>query len=302
MSIQRDVSAPHRTALVLGGGGPIGIAWEAGLLLGLADGGVDLARADTILGTSAGSIVGTHLATLGHVEELYAAQATPLDPSVKAPDMAPLMAAFFKAKLVARNVQAQRRSIAKSARSARVAGEQEWLQAIAGFLPAGSASDGGSGGASAGAWPARPLILTAIDVESGELATWTRASGVPLPLAVASSCAVPCIFPLVNIGDRLYMDGGIGSPTNAALAQGAKQVVILHPLAHVLGSSSTLGAERRLLEKGGSRVVTLVMDRACSSLAGMNLMDPSQRERVAQLARAQGLEASRQAPLEPFHG
>ena len=29
-------------ALVLGGGGPVGIAWEAGLLAGLAEGGVDL--------------------------------------------------------------------------------------------------------------------------------------------------------------------------------------------------------------------------------------------------------------------
>ena len=45
-------------ALVLGGGGPVGIAWESGLVAGLAQGGVDLGRADFTMGTSAGSFVG----------------------------------------------------------------------------------------------------------------------------------------------------------------------------------------------------------------------------------------------------
>src|ERR1700733_1699912 len=49
-------------ALVLSGGGPVGIAWEAGLLAGLAEGGGDLATGDYILGTSAGSLVGSQLA------------------------------------------------------------------------------------------------------------------------------------------------------------------------------------------------------------------------------------------------
>ena len=49
-------------ALVLGGGGPVGIAWESGLLSGFAEAGVDLSDADFILGTSAGSFVGAQLA------------------------------------------------------------------------------------------------------------------------------------------------------------------------------------------------------------------------------------------------
>src|SRR3954464_4884352 len=49
-------------ALVLGGGGPVGIAWESGLVAGLAQGGVDLGQADFTLGTSAGSFVGARLA------------------------------------------------------------------------------------------------------------------------------------------------------------------------------------------------------------------------------------------------
>ena len=48
-------------ALVLGGGGATGIAWEAGVVAGLADLGVDLRNADTMIGTSAGSVVAAHL-------------------------------------------------------------------------------------------------------------------------------------------------------------------------------------------------------------------------------------------------
>ena len=49
-------------ALVLGGGGPVGIAWESGLIAGLAEAGVDLSTADFVIGTSAGSFVGAYLA------------------------------------------------------------------------------------------------------------------------------------------------------------------------------------------------------------------------------------------------
>jgi NTE family protein len=50
-------------ALVLGAGGVTGIAWETGLLWGLLDAGLDLTRADLIVGTSAGSVVGAQIAT-----------------------------------------------------------------------------------------------------------------------------------------------------------------------------------------------------------------------------------------------
>lgn len=49
-------------ALVLSGGGLVGVAWESGLLAGLSESGVDLAGADLIVGTSAGSFVGAQVA------------------------------------------------------------------------------------------------------------------------------------------------------------------------------------------------------------------------------------------------
>jgi NTE family protein len=65
-----------RCALVLGGGGPVGLAWEIGMLSGLAAVGVDLTGADLVVGTSAGSVVGAQVAAGCDLEDMYAAQLT----------------------------------------------------------------------------------------------------------------------------------------------------------------------------------------------------------------------------------
>ncbi len=58
-----DNGAGHRSrALVLGGGGPVGWAWETGLMDGFAGRGIDLGTANLIIGTSAGAVVGAQLA------------------------------------------------------------------------------------------------------------------------------------------------------------------------------------------------------------------------------------------------
>src|SRR4051812_45548934 len=99
-------------ALVLGGGGPVGIAWESGLVAGLAQGGVDLATADFILGTSAGSFVGARLA-LGSDARAFAAPITadkiPSDdrrvagPDGAPPDLSKLMQLMGEAQGGTRN-------------------------------------------------------------------------------------------------------------------------------------------------------------------------------------------------------
>ncbi len=69
-----------RRALVLGGGGVTGIAWETGLIAGLAELGIDLAAADVVIGTSAGSVVGADIASGQELEALYRAQLAPPAP------------------------------------------------------------------------------------------------------------------------------------------------------------------------------------------------------------------------------
>src|SRR4051794_32296244 len=67
----------RRTALVLGGGGITGIAWEIGLLAGLAEAGTDLSGADLVVGTSAGSVVGALLTGGADLADLYERQLAP---------------------------------------------------------------------------------------------------------------------------------------------------------------------------------------------------------------------------------
>jgi len=71
------MQASDKSGLVLGGGGITGIAWELGLLAGLAEAGVDLLSADLIIGTSAGSVVGAQIASSTPVEALYLRQLEP---------------------------------------------------------------------------------------------------------------------------------------------------------------------------------------------------------------------------------
>src|SRR5690349_17804773 len=67
----------ERRALVLGGGGVTGIAWELGVLAGLADAGVDLTSADLVVGTSAGSVVGAQVTSGADLGMLFERQLQP---------------------------------------------------------------------------------------------------------------------------------------------------------------------------------------------------------------------------------
>ncbi|HEY3008997.1 MAG TPA: patatin-like phospholipase family protein, partial [Micromonosporaceae bacterium] len=63
--------ATEGRALVLGGGGVTGVAWEIGLMHGLAEHGIDLTDADLFVGTSAGSVVAAEITGGASLEKLY---------------------------------------------------------------------------------------------------------------------------------------------------------------------------------------------------------------------------------------
>ncbi|MEU6803579.1 patatin-like phospholipase family protein, partial [Streptomyces neyagawaensis] len=67
------------TALVLGGGGPVGGAWMVGVLAGLSEAGVDLGSADVVIGTSAGAVFGSRLRSGVPAADLYERQLSGAD-------------------------------------------------------------------------------------------------------------------------------------------------------------------------------------------------------------------------------
>src|SRR5499427_4082454 len=78
--------------LVLGAGGPVGRAWQVGLMDGFAGQGINLGIADLIIGTSAGAVVGAQLALKQGLGALLRIDAAPPVYSSSMVDLATAMA------------------------------------------------------------------------------------------------------------------------------------------------------------------------------------------------------------------
>ncbi|HZB67124.1 MAG TPA: patatin-like phospholipase family protein [Ornithinibacter sp.] len=202
-------------AFVLAGGGATGIAWEAGIIIGLRDGGVDVRDADTMIGTSAGSMVAAHL-RVGTDEGNAFARIQQGAPLASYGRLGPPDAARYLRAQLALDRRRGRAVVARAALSARTSSEEEWLDAI-GLGLVGKP------------WPDRRLLITAVDAETGTSVVFDNDSGVPLDRAVAASCAVPGVFPAVEVGGRRYVDGGLRSVANIDLASGHRRVLALSP-------------------------------------------------------------------------
>ncbi|HXV91896.1 MAG TPA: patatin-like phospholipase family protein [Pseudonocardia sp.] len=267
-------------ALVLGGGGITGIAWEFGMLAGLAELGIDLTGADLVVGTSAGSVVGAQVASGLDVEQRYAAQLVPPDGEVAAALGRGTMLRFGLAMIGSRSPERVRARIGRIALRARTVPEDERVAVIASRLPVHE-------------WPDRPLSITAVDAGTGRFRAFDRASGVPLVRAVAASCAVPGIWPPVTIDGRRYMDGGIRSAANADLAAGHSRVVVLAPLTRGAGPITGVAAQVAELRRN-ARAVLVSPDEPALAAIGRNVLDPARRAAAAKAGRAQARSAAEQ--------
>jgi NTE family protein len=269
-------------ALVLGGGGVAGVAWELGILMGLFDTGVDVRGADIIIGTSAGSVVGAQIASGTDLENLFTSQLTPMDQKKELKvefDSVQMMEAFSQAVAGAGpDPKAIRARIGAYALAAPTIPEAERRAIIETRLPVHT-------------WSQQRLLIVAVDTETGEEYIMDRASEVSLVDAVAASCAVPGIWPPVTIAGRRYMDGGVRSATNADLAKGYDRILILNPLganANYFGVG--IDSEVAALEREGSQVLVIAPDAASTTAIGLNPLDPATRQPSALAGRTQGRE------------
>jgi NTE family protein len=286
---QRGGLVQGNHALVLGGGGVSGIAWMTGLLAGLAEAGHDMAGADVLIGTSAGATVAAQLGSGLPLAELLARQVEPDRQAAEIPAEVDLakMAAELGAELAGVSSAPELlRRIGTYALGAQTVPEAARRAVIESRLPAHD-------------WPERALRLTAIDIDAGELRIFDRDSGVSLVDAVAASCAVPGIWPVVTIGGGRYMDGGARSSDNADLAAGYARITVISPLGYEapIPSPMPLRAVAAQLRDGGAEVTVIVPDPASVAAMGANPLDPSTRTPTALAGLAQG-----QAGLRPGPG
>ena len=126
-----------------------------------------------------------------------------------------------------------------------------------------------------------------IDTASGELVAFDRGSGVALVDAVAASCAVPGAWPPVTIGDRRYMDGGVGSTINLALAGDCDVAVALVPAGRSAPSPFGGGGAAEIDAFRGSAFDVFADDESLTAF-GANPLDPACRVPSARAGREQG--------------
>ena len=273
-----------KRAVVLGGGGAVGIAWETGLAAGLADEGIDLRQADKIVGTSAGSAVGAELASGRAPAEIRArivatARARTEQPSaasaMPAPDLTKLMEFMMRMPNNETEALQLRAEIGAYALNATTIAEEAFIAFFAAVADA--------------PWPAN-YSCTAVDAHDGRFVVWDQRAGASLGRGVASSCSVPGLFPPITINGRRYVDGGMRSATNFDLAEGFERVVAVAviPPGAAQFMAARIDPELRQLRRSGSHVELITPDAASLDAFGPNLMDAARQTAALDAGVKQG--------------
>jgi NTE family protein len=309
-----------RRGLVLGGGGVLGAAWMIGALSALRDAwDWDPRESEVVVGTSAGSVVGSMLACGLSVDTLVNNQrgiVAPGDPEIGFdPDTAsggtlpprPQLR-LGSASLVAQAVLHPRRIPV--------------LAALSGFAPRGRGTLAAVGDLvhevnPDGVWPVHPALwLVAMDYDSGKRVAFGSpgAPDIGLSEAVMASCSIPGWFTPIESGGRRYVDGGALSPTSLDLlaGRGLDEVVVLAPMASFdYDEPTTVIAKgerrfrramtRRILgeagkvRRSGTPVTILAPGREDLEAIGVNLMDHRRRSAVLDVALRTTAEALAEA-------
>lgn len=306
-----------RVGLALGGGGVLGAAWLIGALQALADAaGWDPTAADHVIGTSAGSVVGTlvasglppwflaHHQTGGSVEGLRDESGRPLEDADR------------QARGLFRWSRSLPRMLVGSPGLAIRTALQPWRYPPAtlavGWMWQGFLSTAQIGDivrrAAPGGWPEHPALwICAVDYATGRRVVFGRRSSPDASLAeaVEASCAIPGFYRPVRIGGRSYVDGGAWSPSNLdVLARTDVDVVIaLNPMSSLNPGVPTtvferverrirrmsgrrFGMEARRVRESGKQLLLIQPEADDLAAMGINLMNPRRRRLVLETATA----------------
>jgi NTE family protein len=283
----KSVDVRASRALVLGGGALLGRALHWGLIAGFLEEGLDLRDADLILGTSAGAIMGARFA-LGEDPRL---SPTPLDPpSASAP-------------LPNANLALQQLTIPCAKATLSSAPEEEWKAIGAMALAADTVDENAAitrptiAALNGRPWPGN-FRATAVNAFTGQPQLWGPSSGVPLDRAVASSSALPGVWPPITLDGGRYVDGAVRSMLNADLAKGFERVVVIS--CFDLSSPSTAPEPAKVLNRAlheeiehlraqGSSVELITPDEEFMALSeyGAKMFDASRVPAAYGIAKAQ---------------
>ncbi|MBV9664422.1 MAG: patatin-like phospholipase family protein [Actinobacteria bacterium] len=295
-----------KIGLVLGAGGIVGMSYHAGVLRALeVEGGVDVAAADLIVGTSAGSVVGAYLRAgwttedfwllaLGTHPELEPIGSRQGNESVFVPTFSSAMdfmrRGLGSAYVMSRSVLRGPLRMPHRLRTAFPGGMFNMEEGRARFaeeLPK--------------EWPAKALWLCAVDINTGRRVVLGREGSpeAPLSTAVLASCAIPGVYQPVRVGRMTLVDGGAHSTTNLDLAAkfGCDLIIGVAPMAfdtmrapdpmqQLIRRIPTrmLSSEVAEARRRGSTVLMLRPSAREVRMHGMNMMRRRGLDRVAHAA------------------
>lgn len=265
--------------LVLGGGGAYLASWMAGYFTALKSKGVDVAQADIVVGTSAGSVMGatlmgghlwgfrSKLDLLGDFPKLFA---------MLIPTMAP-NPSQVRARHTSNTASQASPEVIQSIGSAAMAahnpaGPTDYLTTVKRLIGEEN-------------WPSPKLYTTAVDCYSGQRIIVSHADNIPINAACAASSSLPGSMGPTWLKDRLCMDGGIcQTSTHCDMVAGVKKALVISlsdggPDAvkiglRTSGLPNTLQQEVKALEAGGTKVVLKVVGLMPGTTSVDSLMDP----------------------------
>jgi NTE family protein len=303
--VQED--RPPTVGLVLGAGGVVGQAYQAGVLAALErEAGWDARSADIIVGTSAGSVTGAALRVGVPATDLAASmfgvptsrkggallkQILPDDSPLPTPSVGALLRPW-RAPSTALIGRALRRPWAFRPEVAAMT-----------LLPRGQVDISDRAHALhdliGDEWPEGLWICAARRRDGGRV-VFGREGSPPAPLAAAvlASCAIPGYFTPITIGKIEYFDGGVHSATNADVLRNEHldTVVVLSSMSAARGGaigvdgflrwSFHLRLEREIerLEAQGSTVIRLEPGPESRHAMGLWAMAEHRGPRVVEVA------------------
>lgn len=240
-----NVAVTH-IAVVLGAGGSVGHAFHAGVLAAIHDRlGWDAGQADTLVGTSAGSLVASLLRAGMPARDLAGrARRLPLSTA----GQAVIDRGSFGTPGSTIPPRRWPRGPMASPSALRRVARAPWTF-NAGALAAAALPEGSIPTEPIGApfralfadrWPERSLWVVAVQLDSSRRVVFGRdVHGVAVADAVRASCAIPAFFEPVEIDGRRYVDGGVHSTTNADVVARDRPdlVVISAPMSMVRGAT-----------------------------------------------------------------
>ena len=208
------------------------------MLQALHEAGFDPQRADLIVGTSAGAVIGAEIRAGKSVAEIRAHVVAPAqaDSDYRSPTDV-FSRSWGSPVALARRLVGSAYVVGRSL--VRVPGPR-MPQLLRQVFPAGlfapSVDPAVLEELVAPEWPDEPLWLVAVDIASGRRVVLGRDGGPDANLhqAVLASCAIPAFYQPVRVSGVTLVDGGVHSTTNLDLAAEADcdLIIVVAPLGY----------------------------------------------------------------------